>query len=66
MESHVLSGSEPCERVIEHRREKNVILNEKIAGAIRIIKNERLFSDFGTFSHYSHEAPAGPAQHRFL
>ena len=37
MEIHVLSGSERCERVIEHRREKNVILNEKIAGAIRII-----------------------------
>ena len=44
MEIHVLSGSERCERVIEHRREKNVILNEKTAGAIRIIKNEQLFS----------------------
>ena len=26
MEIHVLSGSERCEMVIEHRREKNVIL----------------------------------------
>jgi len=31
MEIHVLSGSERCERVIEHRREK-MILNEKRRG----------------------------------